>query len=180
MAAIKIMGNARTRTRIKSISALTRVCVYQPKDTNFKPGRLGAPWTSAGCIPSSRTAPFASLSNTLCAPNNPKANTVTLGLAHAGKGAEAKNITEAKIPAVTILMSLLKTISILSLDCGPPRSNVRCAQRWVRNASISLTHALRSSSRYQSPAHLRARRSSGSDTNINGDRRTAAAASWTC
>jgi hypothetical protein len=36
-------------------------------------------------------AAFASLSNTLCAPNNPKANTVTFGLAAAGIGADAKN-----------------------------------------------------------------------------------------
>jgi hypothetical protein len=57
-------------------------------------------------------APFASLSNTLCAPNNPKAKTVTFGLAAAGKDAEAKNTTGARSPAVTILMNLLKIMAV--------------------------------------------------------------------
>src|SRR6516164_559384 len=58
-------------------------------------------------------APFASLSNTLCAPNNPKAKTVTFGLAPAGIDAEAKNTTEARSPAETNLISLLKIIAVL-------------------------------------------------------------------
>jgi hypothetical protein len=53
-------------------------------------------------------APFASFSNTLCAPNSPKANTETFGLAPAGIGAEAKNRTES--PAVESLINLLTII----------------------------------------------------------------------
>jgi hypothetical protein len=70
-------------------------------------------------------APFASLSNTLCDPNNPKAKTVTLVLAHAGKDAEAKNITDARCPAVTILMSLLKSMSVLPSITGGETTTAR-------------------------------------------------------
>jgi hypothetical protein len=57
-------------------------------------------------------APFASLSNTLCAPNNPKAKTVTFGFAPAGIDAEAKNITGARSPALTNLMSFLNIMAV--------------------------------------------------------------------
>jgi hypothetical protein len=57
-------------------------------------------------------APFASLSNTLCAPNNPKAKTVTFALAPAGIEAETKNTTSARSPAAN-LMSLLKIMTVL-------------------------------------------------------------------
>src|SRR5580704_9345646 len=58
-------------------------------------------------------APFASLSNTLCAPNNPKAKTVTFGLAPAGIDAKAKKAAGARSPAATNLMSLLKIMAVL-------------------------------------------------------------------
>jgi hypothetical protein len=51
-----LVSYAWTRTRIKSISASTRVLVYQPNDTNLKPGRLGARETSAGLSPGLRVA----------------------------------------------------------------------------------------------------------------------------
>ena len=54
-------------------------------------------------------APFASLSNTLCAPNNPKARTVTFGFSAAD--IDAENTTDARSPAVRSLMSLLKIMS---------------------------------------------------------------------
>jgi hypothetical protein len=51
-------------------------------------------------------APFASLANTLCAPNNPKARTATLGLAAAAIDAGTKNRTAASNSRVPTLISL--------------------------------------------------------------------------
>jgi hypothetical protein len=57
-------------------------------------------------------APFASLSNTLCAPNNPKAKTVTFGLAPAGNDAETKSKSRARSLVVTDLMSFLNIMAV--------------------------------------------------------------------
>jgi hypothetical protein len=56
--------------------------------------------------------PFASVSNTLCAPNNPKAKTVTFGFAPAGIDAETKSKNGARSLAVTDLMSFLKIMAV--------------------------------------------------------------------
>src|SRR6266436_1761563 len=59
-------------------------------------------------------APFASLSKTLCAPNNPNAKTVMFGSAPAGMDAEASNTIGARNPPITIFMSLVKTMALSS------------------------------------------------------------------
>ena len=56
-------------------------------------------------------APFASLSNTLCAPNNPKARTATLGLAATARDAGAKNRRAASNCPVPTLISLRMVVS---------------------------------------------------------------------
>jgi hypothetical protein len=91
-------------------------------------------------------APFASLSNTLCAPNNPKAKTVTLGLAPAGIHAEAKKTIGARSPAATILMSLLNIMAVLP-DRNEGEITKSCTKRplaalgrLVRNVDAGTVH----------------------------------------
>src|SRR5215471_15432431 len=95
---------ARSASPIDAMVTSRRVFVLARTMTEFAPRRCAT----------MLAAPFASLSNTLCAPYNPKARIVTFGFSPAD--AQAENADAARSPAVRNLMSLLRIMTRSSLD----------------------------------------------------------------